>query len=510
MSLLSVLSPKGSRALPLCLSLAALLAASCAQGDPVGSSSGADASAGGGDATGGGGRPGSGSGGGDPTASSTITGPGSTTTSNTTGAGGETTSGPGGGEGAGTSDGGSGPGAGGSDGGAGGGGGEGGAAPVCGDDTLNNDEDCDGDDLGPATCVSIGQGFIGGDLACDGACAFDVSGCTAPPDCGNGVIEGTEECDGADLDGATCESRNFDSGTLACTGGCAFDESDCQTCGDGEVSGSEVCDGANLGAGSCTGLGHDGGTLSCAANCFSFVQDACSDCGDGIVESPEVCDSSMFPGQSCTSNGYEGGSLTCNGTCGGVTFGNCWICGDGIAHPNQNCPIACDDDGDNDNDGYRDLADIGCTNTADTNEQLYLDNCPGGTTGPIYDISYANTSTDFSVDYSNVGFPDNTDAPCQSNTGAEVQFVMRAAVAESDIIFRTDVGTTNFDTVLTVRRGSCTATSGAVCDDDGGLGNYSFLQVFNVTQGELLFITIEGWNGETGNFTLGVDLESND
>jgi hypothetical protein len=45
--------------------------------------------------------------------------------------------------------------------------------------------------------------------------------------CGNGVREGTEQCDGADLGAATCASLGFVSGTLACTGNCTYDTSGC-------------------------------------------------------------------------------------------------------------------------------------------------------------------------------------------------------------------------------------------------------------------------------------------
>jgi hypothetical protein len=49
--------------------------------------------------------------------------------------------------------------------------------------------------------------------------------------CGNGVREGSEACDGADLGGQTCASvtDNFvQSGTLACAADCTLDMSDCR------------------------------------------------------------------------------------------------------------------------------------------------------------------------------------------------------------------------------------------------------------------------------------------
>ena len=45
--------------------------------------------------------------------------------------------------------------------------------------------------------------------------------------CGNNIKEGTEECDGSDLGGQTCQTKGFSSGTLACSVSCAFETSQC-------------------------------------------------------------------------------------------------------------------------------------------------------------------------------------------------------------------------------------------------------------------------------------------
>ncbi|MBP6078428.1 MAG: tandem-95 repeat protein [Xanthomonadales bacterium] len=45
--------------------------------------------------------------------------------------------------------------------------------------------------------------------------------------CANGVIEDAEQCDGVNLGGASCASIGLIAGTLACTGGCRFDSSAC-------------------------------------------------------------------------------------------------------------------------------------------------------------------------------------------------------------------------------------------------------------------------------------------
>jgi len=83
-------------------------------------------------------------------------------------------------------------------------------------------EQCDGADLAGQTCMS--QGFFKGNLACTSACKFDTSGCD---NCGNNQINPPEQCDGNDLGGKTCLTQGFMTGMLACTANCSFDTSNC-------------------------------------------------------------------------------------------------------------------------------------------------------------------------------------------------------------------------------------------------------------------------------------------
>lgn len=220
---------------------------------------------------------------------------------------------------------------------------------TCGDGHKDANEDCDGMDLGGATCQSLG--YVAGMLGCTGNCGYDTMGCQAPV-CGDGVISPSageqcddndtdsgdgcnaacqveqgwicsgspsvcqlscgnstwdpgEECDGADLHGATCQTQGFAGGTLACAGSCTFDTSGCQAsiCGNGTREGSEACDGADLAGQDCTDFGFSGGTLACDGSC-AFDTSGCANavCGNGAVESGEQCDDgNASSGDGCSS-----------------------------------------------------------------------------------------------------------------------------------------------------------------------------------------------------------------
>jgi hypothetical protein len=51
------------------------------------------------------------------------------------------------------------------------------ASTVCGDGEIGGDEQCDGAELNGQTCEDLGLGFTGGTLGCTDACTFDASMC---------------------------------------------------------------------------------------------------------------------------------------------------------------------------------------------------------------------------------------------------------------------------------------------------------------------------------------------
>jgi hypothetical protein len=114
---------------------------------------------------------------------------------------------------------------------------------VCGNGVVEAGEQCDGANLNGQTCQSLG--FTGGTLACGAGCTFNTAGCTSAV-CGNGAVEAGEQCDGADLNGQTCQSLGFTGGTLACGAGCTFNTSGCTGAQCASAADGTPCDDGNF------------------------------------------------------------------------------------------------------------------------------------------------------------------------------------------------------------------------------------------------------------------------
>ncbi len=130
--------------------------------------------------------------------------------------------------------------------------------------------------------------------------------------CGNGVIDGAEQCDcgedgkcsSAELGGSSCSSLDYEGGNLTCglkgsNNECRFVTEECvgepSVCGDGIISGAEQCDcgedescsSAELDDESCQSLGYENGTLGCVpkgeVNECKFNSGGCSGDAPGSI-----------------------------------------------------------------------------------------------------------------------------------------------------------------------------------------------------------------------------------
>jgi hypothetical protein len=145
--------------------------------------------------------------------------------------------------------------------------------PACGNGALDSaGEQCDGTDLGGASCTSLG--FPGGTLGCTAGCALDTSACIQS-DCGNGTVDSPEQCDGVDLNGASCVSLGFAAGSLTCSAACGFELSGCIPVALPTTGQTQCWDSAGTPI-ACAGTGQDGDVQSGAP--FSLT-----DNGDGTI-----------------------------------------------------------------------------------------------------------------------------------------------------------------------------------------------------------------------------------
>jgi hypothetical protein len=181
-------------------------------------------------------------------------------------------------------------------------------ASECGNNIVEGGENCDGVDLADQTCADFG--WSDGTLLCGAECNLNTDACFS---CGDNSKDPMETCDGTDFGGLSCTSEGFGGGALACAADClSIDTSGCTalpSCGDGTLNGGEQCEGADLSGQTCVTLGWDMGNLLCNADC-TFNQGGCENDLSNCAGMGEPC---IFdpndPKSNCCPAGEKGNVL---------------------------------------------------------------------------------------------------------------------------------------------------------------------------------------------------------
>ncbi len=215
---------------------------------------------------------------------------------------------------------------------------------ACDDGDKNDDIGCKSDCTGEIP----GWHCIGGSLTTEKTCSGE---------CGDDYINDGEECEDGNLvnlDGCDAQCMKETGWTCLNTFDPDGDDSDCNPiCGDGIVVQGEVCDDGteldNKGCNSdCSGdeLGYE-----CLGGDLNFESDCKEVCGDGVITENENCeDGNNASGDGCsdkclTETGFDcvtvGHSTTCKGTCGDGKMKDDEICDDGIPGDNKGCLPDC-------------------------------------------------------------------------------------------------------------------------------------------------------------------------
>lgn len=222
--------------------------------------------------------------------------------------------------------------------------------PICGNDVREGPEQCDGADVGVASCAA--QGCTGGAPSCTATCALDFSTCTGCPICDfDEVCEPGEDCTGCPGDcpaspGAVCGDGVCNAGDgedcVSCPSDCnglqGGKRTDRYCCGDGDGANPVPC-----------------GDPRCSTGGWMCLNEpapaAC--CGDSICEGSELagdCEVDCGPQPFCGDGLCNGTELPCS-------------CAQDCGQPpaNETPGSTCTDGVDQDCDGLVDCADSDCS-----------------------------------------------------------------------------------------------------------------------------------------------------
>lgn len=117
----------------------------------------------------------------------------------------------------------------------------GGGSATCGNNITEGSEVCDGTDVNSTTCYLQGYSAQSGTVSCTTCTAYNTSACVARA-CGDGYLDASEACESGQLNGQTCTTQGYTTGTLACSASCTFDTSGCSNSGSGSFPSTGILD----------------------------------------------------------------------------------------------------------------------------------------------------------------------------------------------------------------------------------------------------------------------------
>ena len=176
------------------------------------------------------------------------------------------------------------------------------------------------DAAGVCDVVGCGNGVLDPGEVCDDHNAQSGDGCSgtcnSDESCGNGVLDvvAGESCDcGSDAAHvpSNCTMPNSDDPAAPCSASCKL-----RTCGDGAVDGPEQCDGSVLGTATCASFGYYRGAPTCSPLCQLDPSTCSGRCGDGTPDvGHEDCDGAPPPSETCLDFGFDLGAIGCSPVC---------------------------------------------------------------------------------------------------------------------------------------------------------------------------------------------------
>ncbi len=198
-------------------------------------------------------------------------------------------------------------------------------AVTCGNGGIDGTEECDsssGTASLPCDQLDSNQ-YSGGTANCSANCVWDRSGCIAKT-CGDGTVQTSEQCDISLSETKLCtdiDPNLYNGGQATCADNCTWNLAPCvlKTCGNGTVDTGEECEGAQTTP--CDEIDPNKmGTATCISATCKWDTSECTDavkCGNGGIDTGEVCDGGAKPCVQVDPETWISGDAYCNSTCNG-------------------------------------------------------------------------------------------------------------------------------------------------------------------------------------------------